>query len=157
MPSKQRFNIALLGGEYATAMTCKEAGCARFVEGWLTVLDPGDADHAVLIQWIRERSGRRFWDFASQDALEGMLRLAARGSIAKVPHDLHALLERTPPGLMVFLFEPGQQCFQEHLDREVVFGHHDKMGNRRVHTRPLDFNEHFNQESGAIERAIERG
>ena len=143
LPNRQQFNIRLLGGEYATAMNCREAKCEQSERGWVSVLDPINPDHAVMIDWLRRgRSGREFREYPSEEAA------------AYLPSGNDNIT--FPPGLVVFLFVPGQQCFRIHGDREVVFAH-EKDGQRQVHARPRDWNEHFNDESYSVQRARERG
>ena len=139
----QNFKVSLLGGEYATPMSCREAHCEQYEKGWISTMNPADPDHAILIDWLRRRqSGREFREYPSEEALAYL-----------PPCNENIIL---PPGLIVFLFEPGQQCFREHEDREVVFSH-TKRGQRRIHAAPRDFNEHFNEEAYSVQRARERG
>lgn len=153
--TSQHFNIRLLGGEFATPMSCKEAGCSNYANGWLTVLDPANADHAAMANWIRQKSGRRFYVFHGADALEAVLRLEG-DALLTVTDELRAMLERVAPGLVVFLFPPGQSCFKVHEDREVVFTQ-TKRDRRRAFDRPREFNESFNEEAYQVARARERG
>lgn len=147
---KQDFRILLLR-DIATRMTCQEANCPNYDHGWAVVLDVSTAAHAGMATWIKEQSRRRFYEFTGADALEGALRLDATGDLT-VTFGLQRLLESVTPDMAVFLFPPGQQCFKEHKDREVVFRH-----NQYVHTRPLDFNEDFNETADRVNTALRRG
>lgn len=149
---RQSFSIRFLGGpEWATRMTCREAGCAAEREGWVMVLDPANDAHARAATSIKDNSGRQFVELRSESAageLQG--RAGALGIVETAP--LLAIIGRTPPGMLVFVFPPGQQCFRLHQDREVVFAH-----NQYIHQSPAGFNEDFNIEADRINRAIQRG
>jgi hypothetical protein len=151
MPSNgQRFNI-VLSEELATRMSCQEAECQQYRNGWVTTLDEGSEQGASDAHWIRTESKRGFIECRSEDALT---YLDNQGFTF-------------PPGLTVFIFAPGQDCFREHKDREVVFLHQRGLlvgahgfqatAEPRVHTRPQDFNEHFNESAYAVERMVQRG
>lgn len=145
------FRIRMLGGEYATSMTCREANCPHYADGWCMVLDVSQAKHAEAATWIKDKSGRRFFELRSDDALEEANKLQARG-VLTVSESFRSILLHTPPGMVVFIFPPGETCFKEHLDREVVFKHNDY-----VHTRPIDFNEDMNIEGDKLNRMVQRG
>ena len=149
----QSFRVDLLKDRAAGAvsMSCREAGCANFEHGWLTVLDPGNENHRTVAGWIKDYSGRRFYELRSEGALDRLEALEDRGDLRLTP-ELRAMLGRTAPGLLVFLFPPGQQCFQPHVDREVVFRH-----NRYVHARPTDWVEDFNEQADKIATLRRRG
>lgn len=165
----QQFKIKMLGGEFATNMTCEDAGCQANREGWLSVLDVNDPKHAGAANWIKEKSGRRFFEFRSEVALEELLRLEGDAILA-VTDELRGILQRTPPGMVVFVFPPGQQCFRMHEDREVVFQHQrgvlvgpqgkaslQPTSEPYIHVHPRDFNEHMNEEGYKVNRALQRG
>lgn len=151
----QHFIIKKLGEEYATEMTCRDADCEAFREGWLSVLDTSDPGHAAAATWIKHSSGRKFYEWAGPDALEEALRLEAQGTL-NVTAPLRTCLEALTAGMVVFYFHPGQRCFKEHLDHEVKFLHKTRLSTRE-HVRPLDFNEHHNEEAYRINRARELG
>jgi hypothetical protein len=154
LPNAQHFRIGLLK-EQATRMTCREANCAQERSGWVTVLDVGQQKHREAARLIKQDSGRRFIEVASEGAREYLAQHAAGLGITVTP-ELAGLLDRTPPGMAVFIFPPGQQCFRAHLDREVLFVH-DTPARTRVHTRPLDWNEDMNIEADKINRIRQRG
>ena len=151
----QQFQIKKLGHEFSTQMSCQEAGCIHHAKGWFSVLDVTTDDGAWMATWIKDKSGRTFWEWQTPHALDEALRRQASGDIT-VTEELKAMLQSLPDGMVVFCFPPGQTCFKQHLDREVKFLHRTRLG-AREHVRPLDFNEHFNEESYRINRAIERG
>ena len=125
-------------------------------EGWLTVLDVvGDKQHAGIATFIKRSSGRKFYEWRAEDALESAYRLQAQGLMNVTP-ELQALLAGLTQGMVVFYFWPHQQCFREHLDHEVKFLHRTQLAVRE-HVRPRDWNEHSNDELYKLKRAIERG
>lgn len=137
--NRQNFRIGLLD-EGATRMSCLEARCEQYERGWVTVVDESSDLGQKQAHYIRKESGRGFTECRSEEADE---HLGGEGI-------------SIPPGMTVFIFAPGQPCFQEHRDREVVFVH-EKRGATRVHANPLDFNEHFNEEAYKVGREIEKG
>ena len=155
MPHSRTFKIAFLGGEFATEMSCQEAGCVAYAEGWVNVIDVSNPQLAAAATWIKQSSGRRFYEWDSAHALEEAHRLQAQG-VMTVTEALKATLGSLAPGMIVFYFHPGQQCFKEHLDREVKFLHQSDRGTYE-HKRPLDFNEHHNEEAYKVNTARQRG
>ena len=152
----QNFVIKKLGQEFSTQMSCQEAGCTAHAEGWLTVLNvEGDPQHAGIATWIKRSSGRKFYEWSGTQAMDEAHRLQAQGALRVTP-ELTDCLEALTPGMVVFYFHAGQQCFRQHLDREVKFLHATRLG-AREHVRPLDWNEHMNEESYKINRARELG
>ena len=148
----QTFRIKMLGGEYATQMTCKEAGCEANAKGWFMALDvAGNSDHAEFATWVKQKSGRRFFEWLAPHALDEALRREASGDLV-VPPELRAMLGALPAGMLVFCFTPGQTCFKQHLDREVVFAH-DKY----VHANGRDFNEDMNESADRAGVLRQRG
>lgn len=166
----QAFRISMLGGEYATPMTCQEANCEAHRDGWFMALDvEGNDAHAEFATWVKEKSGRRFWEWRAPHALEEALTRQASGDL-KVTPQLRAMLEGLAPGMLVFCFPPGQQCFKRHEDREVVFAHRQGIfvdqgrpaskfipTGERIHTNPRDFNEHHNEEAEKVNEAFQKG
>ena len=139
MRNGQKFNI-VLDADRGTRMTCREADCQQYMNGWVTPLDESQAEHAKIAQWIRTTSRRAFKECHSEEA----------------PDYLGAQGINIPAGLTVFIFEPGQTCFRRHTDREVIFSHRSVMGTR-VHTRFEDFAEHMNEESFRLQEVIKHG
>ena len=135
----------------APRMTCSDALCPNRLNGWATVLDPHNAEHAKTATWIKDKSKRRYLELQSLGALRYLDKYGARDGIT-LTVGLSDLLRRTPKGMLVFLFPPGQECFRHHLDREVTFLH-----DRYVHTRPRDFNEDHNERRYEFARMKERG
>ena len=130
---RNTFRVRLLT-EGATRLTCREANCQQMEHGWMTILDETTRQGQAAAHYIRREAGRRFIAFASEEATN---HLGAAGlSIA--------------PGLTVFKFWPGQTCFRQHLDREVVFS--QQKGEARRLFQPRDFNEAFNE---SAQRAVE--
>jgi hypothetical protein len=153
MASRQAFILDQPAETHFRPATCDEVDCSQQMLGWVTVLDP--TQHADLITVILN-SGRRFTQMRSEEASE------------KASKPL-------PPGLMAFVFPPGQQCFQRHrvqLDKPPLMAHQRgdafvnartgsptwvPNGDRRPHTRVVDFVEHFNQEADAVNRMRQKG
>ena len=146
------YRIRLLGGEWATAMSCANAGCAAYRHGWLCVLDVSSDTGAGQAAWIKQGSGRRFYEWPASSALEDALRVEAATGDISVTTELRALLTGLAPGLVVFAFPPRQQCFREHLDREVKLYH-----GRYEHVKAQDWIEDYNQQADAVNTARERG
>ena len=136
--------------EGATRMTCADANCQNRASGWATVLDPTDTAGAKQATMI-DGSGRRFIKLESATAEAYLAKHAKQIGVTVTPH-LRELLQRTPAGMLVFLFPPGQECFKRHLDREVTFLH-----DRRVHEKPRDFTEDHNEGMYAFWRRKQRG
>lgn len=147
----QEFRIRLLGGEFATQMTCQEAGCQAWRYGWWVVIDPTGETGAWQGNWIKQESKRRFYEWPAAEALEGAMRLEAQRVLSVTP-EVRAMLQGLSAGLIAFWFPPGQQCFREHLDREIVFKH-----DNYTHVKPLDFNEDFNEQADKVNTANQRG
>lgn len=49
----------LAGGQYWRTITCEQAGCPRWRNGWITVLNTDVVADARTANWIRLHSGRR--------------------------------------------------------------------------------------------------
>lgn len=147
----QRRQGAEVHYEPVTRMTCEEAKCEANSKGWFSILNVQDAEHAQMATWIKQHSRRRFWEWDSTHALDQALILQARGEMTVTP-DLHEVLLNLAAGLIVFAFPPGQQCFTQHLDREVVFLH-----NRYRHVNGRDFNEDMNEQADKVNTALGRG
>lgn len=139
-------NVAL-----STRMTCAEADCPNYARGFAIVLDPQDDRHAKAAQHIEWDSGRRYVKQRSEDALDWFVNHGTEQGFV-LDRVLMGLLRQTPPGMLVYVFPPGQQCFQLHADREVHFRHDGYL-----HQRPLDFNEDHNERMYEYRRAQERG
>lgn len=162
-PQRQKFKIGMLR-EGATRMTCVEAHCEHERTGWAVVLDPTTEKHAKAARWIEGDSGREFVKLAAESALDWLVGHGHEKGITLTPA-LRQLIARTPPGMLVFLFPPGQQCFRPHLDREVVFAHQrvgiaggaEHVVGARVHTRAEDYIEHWNDESYRVNKLLRRG
>lgn len=122
--------------------TCAEVDCPRYLNGWRTTLDPTNADHEWLCEWIRKRSKRKFEEF------------------------------RRPDGLVEFTFASGQECFAKaerrphmrRLDRPEHFlvRDGDNRGNpfgtrARLHQRPEHWVEDFAEHQDRLARVQQRG
>ena len=137
--------------DIATEMTCANANCAQYLEGWYSVLDVDTDDGAWMATWIKERSGRRFYEWLSETALEEALRRQTSGDMNVTP-ELAQFLTGLRPGLVVFAFPKGQRCFRQHLDREVVF-----KGRGYTFEQPREWNEAWNESADKVNTAKKRG
>ena len=139
-------------------MSCQDAHCEAQRDGWVTVLDPEDEKHARYMRWIEGDQGRHYIKLRSATAAEWVLAYGASRGVTDHSGKLAEVLSNTPPGLVVYLFPPGQQCFKPHIDREVVFrketgiSQRAGMGSRfvatqegYVHANPHDFTEDMNE------------
>lgn len=146
--SIDRFGIKF-DREIATEMSCENAGCVQNREGWYSVLDVATDDGAWMATWIKERSGRRFYEWRSEDAL---LEIAKNTDDFTLTPELTQFLMGLRPGLVLFAFPPGQRCFRAHLDREVVFTH-----KKYVEQNPIFWNESWNESAYKVNEAKKRG
>jgi hypothetical protein len=151
----QDFKIGFLS-DGATRMSCENAQCANFQNGFVVVLDPQDAKHANAATLIKQDQTRKHVALRSQDALDYLANHAERMGLTDHPEALTGVIERTPPDFLVFIFAPGTQCFAPHKDREVLFVHRTSR-NVRVHTRPVDFNEDMDESADRVGRLRQRG
>lgn len=149
------FNISMLGGEYGTQMSCQDANCQAYAEGWVTVLDTSDDKMAGAATWIKQSSRRKFYEWDGPHALDEAMREQSHGRLNLTP-ELRAALTGLGEGMVVFMFHRGQQCFKEHLDREVKF-HHVKPGSVYEHVNGRDFNEDSNETADRLHILRKRG
>ena len=137
--------------ERATEMSCVNAKCEQNAKGWFSVLDVSTEDGAWMAEWIKERSGRRYYEWMSETALEEAARRETSGDLIVTP-ELMAFLGGLRPGLVVFAFPSGQRCFRAHLDREVVF-----KGRGYTFEKPREWNEAWNESADKVNEAKRRG
>lgn len=138
-------------------MSCENADCEQMRKGWVIALDPGNYQHATA---RRELEARGQWRYVELQAGEAVDWIANHGAAQGVTDDegkLAALVAGLPPHFTVLLFPPGQPCLRGHVDRDVVFTHHGVLGGMRIHERPLDWNEHFNEETYRLDQMVQRG
>lgn len=143
--------------EVTTRMTCAEANCSAYLMGWVTPLDPENDVHAGALRWLHGDQGRRFIELRSEEAADWIANHGAAQGVTDSEGKLAALVSRTPPGLLILLFPPGQQCFKVHVDREVEFVHASARGGRYVHERPADFEEDMNETAYRLGVLKQRG
>lgn len=152
----QKFAITLSTYD-ALLMSCQNAKCQAMERGWAEVLDPVlSEEHRQRALFIENDFGRKYVKVESAGAKEWFDTHAERMGIL-VSEKLRALLDEMPPGMLVYYFFPGQSCGRFHLDREVVFRHRNANGDVRVHTRPQDYMEHFNEEAERAAVLLQRG
>lgn len=155
----ERFAINLVSdpARGAVPMSCENANCENWRNGWAVVLNvQGDVQHAAAGREIEHRSGRRYLKLDPEDAVDWFAIHGAGHGMTLTPR-LNELIAATPRGFVLYLFPPGQPCFKRHVDRDVVFAHRGPRGAVRVHERPLDFNEDWNETAYDFERRTQRG
>lgn len=115
---------------------CHEVGCEAWRQGWDSVLDLSNPEHAKAAAFIRSgKSGRTYREIGTGSG----------------------------EGIVVFRFEAGQRCFAEHRTRPEVFMRRggDHRGNPRQelrrHTSAADWVEDFAEHQAALAEAVERG
>lgn len=129
----QHFRVARPILTHWRTATCEEYGCKHYLMGWRTVLNISDPKMRDAADWIRHRSGLSF-----AEKREGEM-------------------------LIAFKFPPGQRCFASRtvphrvpLDRQEIY-RHEQRGVVRLHERPQDWQEHWNEEADKFNRARQRG
>jgi hypothetical protein len=126
---------APLATHYRTAR-CEEVDCGQQANGWASPIDESTDLGKQQAWYIRNQSGRRY-------------------------RENRNLL----PGLTVFEFEPGQQCFAEHhvpLDRPALYVVRDGdwRGNptgRTARRRPDDWVDDFATHQDKLKTELEKG
>ena len=152
---KQAFQVGF-DSQNATRMSCENAHCQNYEHGFVVVLNPQDERHASMASLIKQDGTRRHVALRSQDALDYLANHAERMGLTDHPQALTAVIERTPPDMLVFIFAPGTPCFRGHLDREVVFVHRTPR-NVRVHANGRDWNEDMDESADRVHRLRKRG
>lgn len=127
--------IAPLSTHWRNA-TCEEAGCERFVQGWMTVVDESTELGRQQAHYIRHDQTR------------------------------HAVEEKDEAGLTVFTFTNGQHCFGSHrvrVEREEIFVERggdwrgNPSGDRRQHVRPADWLDSFTGHQDRLATRLSQG
>lgn len=152
----QRFSI-VLDAARGTQMSCRDAACDNWANGFAVVLDPQDAKHVAMLKMIKGDLTRRHIPLRSETAALWVAAHGAAQGITDHAGKLATLLANTPPGLLVLLFPPGQSCYERHADREVVFTHRAPRGAVRVHERFEDYREHWDEEAYRVNEMMRRG
>lgn len=85
--------------------TAEEAQCIDYLHGWATILDENpdtdaEGDGRRRAHYIRHDATRQHREYRSQDLAVDYPQFA-----------------NLPPGLTVFVFAPGQECFHQHHAR----------------------------------------
>lgn len=162
MPS-ERFNIRWVSdpARGAVPMSCANADCQASRNGWITPLDSmNNVQHAQLARTLEQVclpvgtphpdvTRRRYVKLTAEEAPAWMVQHATDMGLSA---EAFTIAENAAPGSFLYVFPPGQNCFRQHMDRDVVFAH-----NAYVHTRPLDFNEDFNEHAYRVEQLARRG
>jgi len=147
--TNQRFTLSQPLDTHFRPATCEEVDCPQHLFGWVTVLDR-ECDVRLIDDILK--SGRHFTRMRSEEASQ------------RASKDL-------PPGMLAFVFPPGQQCFRQHVmpvgrepflayQRGVAMGAGGAfvpVEDRRQHVKVSDFTEHFNEEADGIRRRRQAG
>lgn len=155
--SPQKFEINMYSDQEhgATRMSCQNANCEQERNGWMVVLDPENAKHRAAADFIVNDSGRRYLKVASEQALDAIAKVGDQLDVVDL-EEVRAVVRRTPPGMLIFVFSRHQQCFRSHLDREVEFVHATPRS-RYVHANPKDFEEDMDESADAVGVLAQRG
>lgn len=115
--------------------TCAESDCVAWRNGWVTTVDVSTELGARQAKYITSASGRKY-----------------------------TMTEES--GFARFEFLAGQKCFWEHrvpLDREPLLIVRDgdwrgnPTGRRRLHAKPADWVEDFQEHQGNLDNQLRRG
>ena len=124
--------------------TCEQVDCAAYLHGWSTTVDTGTELGQGQAYYIRKQSGRSF-------------------------QEEPAVFDFTDsPGLVAFVFPPGQRCFRSdthriRLTRPEIFvvrggdWRGNPAGTSRQHQRPEHWVEDFAQHQDRISTRLQRG
>lgn len=124
------------GDTHWRTATCAEVECQAYASGWTTVIDPATELGRKQLAYIRNHSGRAYYDTTSLDTTLVELR-----------------------------FPPGQQCFATHrvrVGREPLYvvrggDWRSNLGGIRRHTRAEHWVEDFAEHQDKIHTIHERG
>ncbi len=112
---------------------CEQVDCPQWRHGWRTLVDEAADLGREQAAYIRGQSRRTFRERPG------------------------------PGGLTEFLFESGQRCFADHRTRPEVYvvrggdWRGNPTGQKRTHTRPIDWVEDFGEHQLRVADQIERG
>ena len=118
------------------SVSCEEAGCRAYQNGWRTTLLEGDGDFGDQSAYQIRHSGYSFTE------------------------------EKREDGFTVFTFAPGQRCFKGLAGahkrrkpdaREIYVVRDGLTREARRHTRPSDWVDDFTNHQAKLADAIERG
>ena len=148
---QQRFTLSQPVETHFRPATCEEVDCPQQKFGWVICLDP--TTQAAFITDILN-SGRHFQKMRSEEASQRASR-------------------ELPPGLLAFVFPPGQRCFRPHrvpVGRPPNLVHQKGLvlaggamgtfvgtSEKRVHTKAENFVEHYNEEADELRRRRQAG
>jgi hypothetical protein len=125
-------------GDRTLPTVCEQIGCRRWRKGWATAVDVSTELGRRQAAHIRCGGTRR--DYTE---LTGTVREQIVGRDA-------------PVELVVFRFEPGQRCFEEHKTRPTLYVVRD-LGQFRRHRRPADWVEDFAEHQDKLALIVARG
>lgn len=125
-PGGQSFVVSRPLETHWRTISCKEADCPHYLEGWITVV-PTDS---IQAEYIRHKSGRHF----TEKKIEGGLvefHFSPGQACFGESHD--GLRHESSP-------------HRRPLDKQEIFIHRTMMGDR-IHKRSEDWTEHMNEET----------
>lgn len=115
-------------------VTCEEANCEAYQNGWKTILDEQMNQGQAGAYYIRKEGGRKYSE------------------------------EKDTVGRTIFTFPPGQKCFREHrerIDRPELFivrdGDHRHYGPPRKHANADDWLEDFGNHQLNLQEQSRKG
>lgn len=152
---QQAFSIGF-DSQNAVRMSCENAHCGNYVNGFAVVLNPQDETDARRASLIKNDGTRKHVALRSQDAPDYLANHAERMGLTNHPEKLIALVKSLPPDLLVFIFAPRTPCLTGHKDREVVFVHRTPRS-AYVHANGRDFNEDMDESADRVNRLRARG
>lgn len=116
---------------------CSAAGCAHYLNGWKTAIDESTDLGKQQAYYIRNQSGRSY----TED-------------------------RNIAPGLTVFVFEAGQNCFKDHerrLDKPEIYlvkggdWRGNPRGEKRQHNSAADWVDDFSEHQDKIITQLNQG
>lgn len=134
--------------------TCQEVECAGYTKGWVSAFDGTDPEDVPKINWVRDFCDRQFTEH--------------RGvRVPKLDGGTAVALDDAGP-LTVFVFPPGQMCFEaaDHrmtLEREPLYVVRDgdwrgnPTGRVREHANGDDFVDDFGEHQDKLADQAARG
>lgn len=134
--SYKTYQVTAPVATHTRAASCEEVGCQQQEQGWASAIDESTELGQKQAWYIRNQSGRHFREARNQ-----------------------------MPGLTLFIFEPGQQCFAEHrvpLDRPALYivRGGDWRGNPRgevVRRKPDEWVDDFATHQDKLATELEKG
>lgn len=131
--------------------SCEQVGCAAWQRGWQSTIDEStDCAGATgfVCAWLKAGAT------PCGTCQARYIRYGSRRTFRE---------QRTGTGLTVFMFEPGQRCFENHQTRPELYVVRDgdwrgnPTGRKRVHANAADWTEDFGEHQQRVADQVERG